>query len=248
MAGISDDPVAGLPRLQPRRHDLTVAAACTVPIAEICLGPFPRGAVLIVCDADTFMDVDGQMNALAEHGYESLAVGIPPGPPAQDDATVDVLLRRLGEWHWELEQIGILGYGVAAQSALRAAGRYALGAAVTVVDLGAADQREQACHAMAALLTPWLGLTCVSPAGPERGALERLAQNWATQAPVYTDVIGYTDLPRQFYHDIEDALSHAAAFDSWQRTVEWLNNHVMPRLTPATLAWRSRLPANCGMP
>jgi carboxymethylenebutenolidase len=236
-----------LPRISPRVTDLALDAT-QVTIAEITLGAIPRGAALILCEADSFDEVGEVMNALAEHGYESLAAAEMADADASADRVVDVLLDRLGERGWELEQVGVIGYGRGARSALRAAASHTLGAAVSAADLPTLGQQAPIAQAVAALRTPWLGLTRMPANSAATRVLDQLDRIRTTQARVYTELIGYPGVPARFYRNTADSSAHAAAFDSWQRTLEWLNNRVVPRLTPASLAWRSRLPLHSGTP
>jgi carboxymethylenebutenolidase len=228
-------------------RDLPVDDTRTVPIAEISLGAFPRGAVLIVCDVDSFDEIGEPMNALAEHGYETLATA-EPGCNADADRAIDVLLDRLGQSGWELEQIGIIGYGRGAWGALRAAARHTLGAAVSVADLPTLGLLPPIAQAVATLSTPWLGLTRAPVDDAAVAVLEQVDRIRTTRARVYTEVIGYEGVSARFHQNTAVTSAHAVAFDSWQRTLEWLNNRVVPRLTPASLAWRSRLPDHCRAP
>jgi carboxymethylenebutenolidase len=53
-------------------------------------------------------------------------------------------------------------------------------------------------------------------------------------------VVTYPGVSRTYYRDSYEAAAHAAAFDTWQRVVEWLNRRVVPRSTPLAEAWRAR--------
>jgi carboxymethylenebutenolidase len=246
MAGISDDPTRALPWISPRVGDL-ICDTTQLTIAEIALGSVPRGAVLMLCDTDGFDEVGEPMTGLAEHGYESLAAA-EIADDADADRVVDVLLERLGESGWELEQVGVIGYGRGARNALRAAARYTLGAAVSVADLLTPGRQAAMAPTVAALRTPWLGLTRAPSDRAAATVLDRLDRIRTTQTRVYTELIGYPQVPEHFCRNTAEASAVAAAFDSWQRTLEWLNNRVVPRQTPASLTWRSRLPVHCGTP
>jgi carboxymethylenebutenolidase len=101
---------------------------------------------------------------------------------------------------------------------------------------------------VAALRTPWLGLTRAPNDSAAATVLDRLDRIRTTQTRVYTELIGYPEVPEHVCRNTAKASAVAAAFDSWQRTLEWLNNRVVPRQTPASLTWRSRLPVHCGTP
>jgi carboxymethylenebutenolidase len=76
-----------------------------------------------------------------------------------------------------------------------------------------------------------------------RQVLSTLVTTLGPQSPVYTELVRYPGVEVGFYRDSHRALGHAAAFDSWQRIVEWLNARVVPRPTPLAEAWRARRPA-----
>ena len=248
MVGITEGPWVQFPELRPQASDLMVDAA-PLTIAEIGLGAVPRGAVLILCDATSFDEACGPMNSLAEHGYESLSADL-SGRRGQVEAgrAVKVLLERLAQRHWEHEQVGVIGYGGGAQPALRAAATYALGAAISVASLPTLGQLPLVARALAELRTPWLGLTSARSANGVAPAFDQLDDIRAIQTPVYSELICYPRAPERFYRDAATTSAHAVGFDSWQRTLEWLNNRVVPRLTPASLAWRARLPERYGTP
>jgi carboxymethylenebutenolidase len=248
MASTSEDPWPESPRLSPQVSSIMFEAA-PLTVAEISLGAFPRGAALILCDATDFEEVGEPMNSLAEHGYESLAANLSGRPDwARGDGAIETLLDRLAQRGWELQQIGVIGYGWGAQLALGAAATHQLGAAVSVASPPTPAQAPHVARALASLRTPWLGLTSVPSTASVADVLGRLDHVRALQCRVYTEVVCYPQVPQRFYRNTAETLLHAAAFDSWQRTLEWLNGRVMPRLTPASLAWRSGLPAACGAP
>jgi carboxymethylenebutenolidase len=70
----------------------------------------------------------------------------------------------------------------------------------------------------------------------------RLASSLDELSPVYTQLVVYHGVSGGFCRDSAEAVAHAAAFDCWQRIVEWLNLRVVPRLTPLAEAWRRRHP------
>ncbi|WP_329410317.1 dienelactone hydrolase family protein [Nocardia vinacea] len=210
-----------------------------VQAAAIRLGPFPRGAVLVLSDAGGLTESAGTMNELAQHGYETLAADL--SEVSDDLAAVESLLGRLAEYGWDHEQIGIVGFGSGGWTALGVAARFALGAAVSVaVPVRSGHTAERV---LASLQTPWLGLI-----GGRHPARARLAAIARTQARVHAELLHYPGTQERFYTSGSDVLGHAAAFDSRQRTVEWLNLRVVPRLTPRSLSWRARRCTTAGTP
>jgi len=217
-----------IPRIAPRVVDL----ARDVRAAEITLGGIPRGAVVVLCDAGRLAGAAEPMNALAGHGYETVAAEVANG--AADVA--GGLLAHLADRGWEPEQVGVVGYGAGGRAALLTATEFALGAAVSVTAASYADPGEP-------LRTPWLGLC-----GGDPVAARRLDTVLYQRSPVYTQVVWYPDLDESFSGEPAEAAAHAAAFDAWQRTAEWLDLRVVPRPTPLALAWRARQPAGVGVP
>ena len=59
-------------------------------------------------------------------------------------------------------------------------------------------------------------------------------------APAFTQLVVYPGVGPDFHRDAAPALVHAAAFDCWQRVVEWLNVRVSPRPTPYAELWELR--------
>ncbi|KOU59802.1 hypothetical protein ADK57_32250 [Streptomyces sp. MMG1533] len=221
------------PRIQP--DDVRIGGGLRA--AEIRLGGVPRGAVVLLTEAGDPVDTAEVMNRLAEQGYETFAAEVSGDGGAPD--ALRALLGRAGARGWAGEQVGLVGYGVGAQVALRAAEELELGAAVSVA--------PTRLPKTLALRTPWLGLVGVPDAQAE-AAVRRVSRELALHAPVHTELVGYRGLGGSFHHDPADQRAHAAAFDCWQRTVEWLNLRVVPRLTPLARQWRARRPAGVGTP
>lgn len=226
------------PLIRPKVSEFHTDAAA-LPIAEIRLGAVPRGAALVLCDAGGLAGHAVEvMNRLAEHGYESLAADVSGTSP--DGGAVGALLRRLAQKDWNHEQVGLVGYGAAATHALAAAAEYRLGAAVSVSPSGEplSDLIVGTIDGRHPLRTPWLGLI-----GERTGAapgLRELGRPLWARSPVYTEIVCYPGAGDGFFRDAADVPTHVAAFDSWQRTVEWFNLRVAPRLTPLAKQWLSR--------
>ncbi|GAA5210847.1 dienelactone hydrolase family protein [Streptomyces thinghirensis] len=237
------------PRIDPAVSEV-MSARGALRVAEIRLGGVPRGAVIVLCDAGTGgQDAPGVMNALVEHGYESVAAVLPAsgaGSAATDhDLLEDVaaLLGRLAERGWSPDQVGLVGYGLGGRTALLAAAEFPLGAAVSVAPAGltaASGMLPALADAARPVRTPWLGLFGEEDADAPAPAVLSLGASLA-QSSAYTELVTYPGVARAFHDDAaRDALAHAAAFDSWQRTVEWFDLRVVPRPTPLAQAWQER--------
>jgi carboxymethylenebutenolidase len=226
-----------------------VTAAGSLPIAEIRLGGIPRGAVVVLCDTGGFNQATEVMNGLAEHGYASIAADLSNCVVANHDpiAAVGGLLTHLADTGWEQEQIGIVGYGRGGWLSLRAGAAFTLGAAVSVAPVQPAGEAQATARALADLRTPWLGMTAEQDTTGIAEALLHLDRMRRERVAVYTEVVHYPGVPERFYRGASESLVHAAKFDSWQRTIEWLNLRVVPPLTPRAHVWRTGLPA-AGVP
>lgn len=192
----------------------------------------PRGAVLLV--AAEGLDTDEAMNHLGLHGYESVAATADPGAgSAAGLPLVRELAGMLTGRGWRHEQMAVLGFGAAGAAALAAATAGVFGAAVSVGPLPPGPPTGTV------LRTPWLGLhgdpdeDGAAPAAALRRSLDASSE-------IHFEVVRYPGVPNDFYRDRGGALDHAAAYDGWQRIVEWLDARVVPRPTPLAEAWEHR--------
>lgn len=214
------------------RPDVSTVAAPDGPltIAEIALGGVPRGAVLVLCDDGRLGHVAGDvLNGLAEHGYVSVAAEPRTSSPSRGVADVLALRDRLHRQGWTDQQIGVVGYGTGAEAALAAA---TVIAAAAVVGLAATPVLPPG--PAPALRAPWLGM--YARRGGQWGQLRR----FLAAQPVHSRVLTYSDAADTFYRVPGRPRDRAAAFEAWQRTVEWLNLRVAPTPTPLARQWESR--------
>jgi len=234
-------------RIQPKVIDLE-AEGRPLRVATLHLGGIPRGAVVLLrSGAATGPDVVETMNGLAERGYESVAADLatdlaPSGAPGDDDAlrVLEALIELLGRRGWADEQIGLVGYGFGGRIALLAAATTSFGAAVSIDPDGLTDLVARFASGGRGLCTPWLGMFGrEEPATPAPG-VSRLGNALASSSSVFTQLVSYPGVAGQFYRDDRETVAHAAAFDSWQRVVEWLDARVVPRPTPLAEAWLLR--------
>jgi len=219
------------------------AAGRSVQVSAVHLGGVPRGAVLIVAGPAGLGPVESVdvMNALAQHGYESV-LATPTGLSPDGAVTgeiVQVLMDRLEARGWTPDQTGLIGYGRGAGVVVAAAAQTPYGAAVSIPrDAGelVGDAR------VTALRTPWLGIVGLGSDPDLDRRLREYRTDLADASPEYTSVVGYPGVDHCL-HDSTEASVHAAAFDAWQRTAEWLNTHVAFRPTPSAEAWNARITA-----
>jgi carboxymethylenebutenolidase len=212
-------------------------------VASVFLGGVPRGGVALLTGAGGLqhMELVDAMNRLAEHGYESVAAEVGSTPEDEGDEVVlghlRTLVARLEGRHWSLDQIGVVGYGYGGHVALLAATSMALGAGVSVNAIPTDAVRRRPAPSVC---TPWLGMFGDRAGDFAPGETAAFGAAIAATSPVFTQVVTYPGVGAELVHDGTDALGHAAAYDSWQRIVEWLNARVVPRPTPLARAWAER--------
>jgi carboxymethylenebutenolidase len=228
-------------RIAPSPGEVSFRGAA-IPVADIELGGLPRGAVLILCEEGELGPTAAEIgNRFAEHGYESTTAELAAADGADDSAlagALDVLLDHLARRGWTPDQVGVLGYGTAGRAALVAAARLPVGAAVTAT--GSLDDLVGGPSTEALPVTaPWLGMFTVA-GEPEASRVRAFGTEVDAVSSAFTRVIEYSHGGGSFYRDSREPWEHAAAFDSWQRTVEWFNLRVVPRPTPLAQAWRAR--------
>jgi carboxymethylenebutenolidase len=237
---------AGYPRIEPKVLDVGSPGG-VVRAAEIRLGGVPRGAVLVACDVGGLAaDAADVMNGLAAHGYVSVAADLYSADATDAGvlAKVGALLGYLGGQGWSAEQVGVAGYGFGGRAALLAAAEFGVGAALSVSPAGVAAPLSGGLPALAGILrpvrAPWLGMFGGRDEGAPAAVVREVGRFLGSRSPVYTELVRYPGVTGSFYLDSPEAAGHAASFDCWQRTVEWLDLRVVPRPTPLAEAWRSR--------
>lgn len=185
---------------------------------RIRLGAMSRGVVAVLCEVrrtdDEMIDI---LNGLAEHGYSSTAIGT--SEPSVEGTWLTgarCMLADLAQDGWRPPEIGILGYGAGAAPALQLAVELEIGAAVSLASASGAPPKD------GRLRTPWLGLYA-----QDDRCLDAVRALLAYQ-PVYGEVVRYPAVTETFYRRDGDPDDHWATFDSWQRTLEFLNSRVAP--------------------
>jgi carboxymethylenebutenolidase len=233
-------------RVRPDLSDLPSGGG-TVRVAELYLGGVPRGAVILLCSpgALTADAIEG-MNGLAEHGYESIAADLAHNATSDDTSLHDVqtLIDRLAGRGWSSEQIGVVGYGFGGRVALLAASEFALGAAISIDPSGVAASTDGGLSPLVdpgrGVRTSWLGMFGELDRHSPTASVAALGRSLRALSPVFTQIVSYPGVSGDFYRNSLESIAHAAAFDSWQRVIEWLNARVVPRPTPLAEAWRAR--------
>lgn len=229
------------------RHDAVPTAVGPIDVASIHLPGTPRGAVLVLT-ADTNFEHEAAtlLNAFAAAGFEGHAADVTEvrGTPDKLVPVLRTLIDLVGEHGWTREQMGIVGYANGGGLALLASAWFELGAAVSFSlrpwSTGCSDLARHIAELAPRIRTSWLYLTGDHDPLLPRSEGRRLEGALLRETSVYTQIVTYPGVGADFYRTSPEVPAIAAAFDAWQRTVEWLELHVVPRLTPAAEAWRRR--------
>jgi carboxymethylenebutenolidase len=227
-------------RIEPAVTRLTIDAR-EVEVADVALGGLPRGAVVVLAEPGELTgSVLDLVNRFAEHGFDSASAEV--AVDAGDDtvtALVGGLIDHLGERGWRSDQTGVVGFGTAARAAYLAAATFPIGAAVSaaVQDTPGAQTHDLRPVSVRA---PWLGMFAVGDPRVHGDVIRTFGAEVYRLSPVHTEVVGYQGVAESFYRDSREPVEHAAAFDCWQRTLEWLNVRVVPRPSPLAEAWEMR--------
>jgi carboxymethylenebutenolidase len=199
-------------------------------IREVQLGGVPRGIIVLLTEADSAeVDVVERLNEFALEGYESLAAA--PGREHLPD-----ILERVRQRGWDEEQVGVVGIGDGGTLALHLAQERQLGAVVSfspAPNLDAIARDPQ-------LRTPWLGMVGAEATDLDGVDARRMRKLLDDGSDIYSRVVIYPGVGREFHRRSGDGVSYAASYDGWERTTEWLNARVAARLTPLAAAWRRR--------
>jgi carboxymethylenebutenolidase len=181
---------------------------------------------------------------------------VPYGQPEQVRAHIAVLsdagvlsdvdaslayLRHAGEW--DDDQIGALGFGLGGRFALAAALRHDFGAAVSMCPTGVVSPSPSGHFAtlddqLGDLGAPWLAIFGASDSlTPLEDVVSLRRALDGAGSDVFTQVVRYRNAGHGFYCDMRATYAQEAAFDSWQRTLEWFEKRVAQRPSPYQAAW-----------
>ena len=214
----------------------------------------PQGAVVVLHDS-TGLDnhIQSVLGRFAGSGY--LAVAPDLFHRADNDATltramvlddVDAVLDALRGDGWNDEQIGVVGYGIGGGVAFVVAAQRALGAAVSLYPRGISDDGQpRLAHLPDDALqiqTPWLGQFGERDEMLPSAQVDELEPLLGRGSRVFAEVVRLRRAGHRF--DRERLVDHAAdaAFEAWERTIEWLERRLEPPPTEfaAMSAERSR--------
>lgn len=209
-------------------------------VLEIRLPGAASGLVVLLTAAGGLDGAAAEtMNAFAEHGYASIAVDLAANGQRDRNVVGDLgkLVDHAVADGWELDQIALVGYGAGGRAALLGAMSLDVAAAVSVSPSDAATVRPTVRSTP--MQTPWLGMFGEGDTTFSSAGVLALYGHLCGFSAAHVGVVCY-EAGADFYRDSADPVVHAAAFDCWQRTVEWLTVRVAPRLTPLAVAWRAR--------
>jgi carboxymethylenebutenolidase len=213
-----------------------------------------RGAVLVIQEAFGINDhIEDVTRRFASAGYHAVAPHLfhRTGSPAfgYDDFTevishfmalsdqglvsdLRVVLDHLRAAGWSDRQIGTVGFCLGGRVTFLLAGHEALGAAVGFYGGGIVTGRSDALPALLDLVpgmrTPWLGLFGDADASIPVDDVERLRDELNAASDVDTAIVRYPEAEHGFHCDVRDSFNEAAAADGWRRTLEWLDDHLVP--------------------
>lgn len=211
MTAESPDPTPMVPQV------LTLVTGHGPEHIEQIMGDGPRrGVVVLIEDTHDHRWRIEVMNALAQRGYESVAVS-----PHIAHGEWVTIAEHIAECGWSPEQTGALGVGFGGGVALWLAGEYEFAAALSLsADLQCVGRRVKP------LRTPWLGLFGDLDGLASVRETDELARQLREVGEVASHVIRYPDVGGEFYRPSSNGLGDAASVDAWQRIFAWLDDQI----------------------
>jgi carboxymethylenebutenolidase len=204
-------------------------------------GPFP-GLVLLHDYWGLTPHIRAQVRRFAEQGYYVIAPDLFDGLVADTVPQAQALVQHIGETmrprvtaalralkthHRCNGKIGLVGWGIG--------GRLALQTAVLRDDLRALvtfyGQPDSTLAELRLLNCPFLAIFAEQDADIPPEAVERLRQMLGEVGAAH-EVIAYPEAERGFFDDSRPDFHAAAAQDAWNRTMDFLNQHLdVPQAT-----------------
>lgn len=210
----------------------------------------PRGGVVVVQEA---FGLTGHIrrvtDALADAGYLAIAPALfhrsadqifgygdyeKLGPVIMSmtregiEADVDAAFAELVRLGVPEDRLSIMGFCMGGSVTLATAARRPLAAAVTFYGGGISEGRfglESGLAYAERLQTPWLGLYGDLDEHIPIDEVEQLRVVAAT-APVDTEVVRYADADHGFHCDERPSFHAESSSDAWQRTLQFLDEHL----------------------
>ncbi len=213
----------------------------------------PRGGLVVIQEAFGVNDhIEDVTRRAADAGYHAVAPDlfhrtgggtVPYGQFEKviekfqgisgDDAVlvdVDAALDHLRAAGFADRQIGIVGFCFGGRVTFLVALRRAIGAAIGFygggIVTGRFPQFPPLIDEVPKLQTPWLGLFGDQDGSIPVDDVERLRAELEKSAPVPTEVVRYANAGHGFHCDKRDDFCPDDAKDAWQRTLNWLEQHL----------------------
>jgi len=209
-----------------------------------------RGAVVVLQEAfgvnDHIQDVcrrfsDAGYVAAAPHlfhrsgdpvlGYDDMQAVIPyvmQLTAGELEADLEATLGLLAGSGFEGRRVAVVGFCMGGSIAFLAASYWELGAAVSFYGGGITQGRfgmPPLLDLAPTLQTPWLGVFGDLDASIPVDEVEGLRAA-AERAGPPTEIVRYPEATHGFHCDARDSYHESSARDAWQRTLQWLDQHV----------------------
>jgi len=209
-----------------------------------------RGAVVVLQEAfgvnDHIQDIcrrfsDEGYVAAAPHlfhrsgdpilGYEDMTEVIPYVMQlvvGELEADLEATLEHLKSLGFEGRRVAVVGFCMGGSIAFLAASYWELGASVSFYGGGITQGRFQMPPLLdmaPTLQTPWLGMFGDLDESIPINEVEGL-RTAAERASVPTDIVRYPEATHGFHCDARSSYHESSAKDAWQRTLQWLEQHM----------------------
>jgi carboxymethylenebutenolidase len=157
------------------------------------------------------------------------------GPPVREltaeglEADLEATCAYLATAGFEPVKVAVVGFCMGGSVAFLAAARWAWGAAVSFYGGGVAQGRfgiPALVDLAADLKTPWLGLYGDQDPSIPVEQVESL-RDAVERATVASEIVRYPDADHGFHCDARGSYHEHSAKDAWDRTLQWLDRHVI---------------------
>jgi carboxymethylenebutenolidase len=166
-----------------------------------------------------------------EFGYDDPQEVMPYIMQLQADdieADIDATLDHLAGMGFEVSRVAAVGFCMGGSIAFVAGCFWPFGAAVSFYGGGIAQSRfgfPPLFDLAPTLQSPWLGLFGDLDASIPTAEVEGFKNAVANASPE-TEIVRYAEANHGFHCDARDSYHEASAKDAWQRTLEFLDQHV----------------------
>lgn len=164
-------------------------------------------------------------------GYEDMPAVIPfvmQLTVGELEADLDATFELLAGLGFEGRRVAVVGFCMGGSIAFLSASYWELGAAVSFYGGGITQGRfgmPPLLDMAPTLQTPWLGLFGDLDASIPVDEVEGLRPA-AARASVPAEIVRYPDATHGFHCDARSSYHESSAKDAWQRTLQWLDDHM----------------------